>query len=271
MTRLAALLLLLTLAIGTAGRADAARPFAAELMQSQSVLQTMLIQHKVVIRSKYYPLLQRIRTRLMQTPDVAADMQKKGYTLNFAIVHDDQPNAFATAGGIIFVTDSLLKFVRSEDELTSVLAHETGHVVLGHMTNNQKQMRNLAFAAMFAGMLLRSDGQRNLVAIASTFAFLNFDRQQEYQADHEGAVLLAEAHIDPWAMNWTFQRMGDAFGDDEFESYISDHPSFRDRRNRLHDFLEAKRTGHWSDTEPRVAALPQDVPGAPYLVLFPSR
>lgn len=268
---LAATLLLSALALGTMGKAEAARPFAAELMESQSVLQTMLIQHKVVIHSKYYPLLQRIRNRLMETPDLAADMAKKGYTINFVIVHADQPNAFATAGGIIFVTDSLLSFVRSEDELTAVLAHEAGHVVLGHMTNNEKQIRKLLFATLLGDMLLRSDGQRNLLAIVGTFSFLNFDRQQEYQADHEGTVLLAQAHIDPWAMNWTFQRMGDALGDNEFESYLGDHPSFRDRRDRLHDFLKAHPMGHWSDVEKRASALPRDVPGAPYLVLFPSR
>src|SRR4051812_4061657 len=39
-------------------------------------------------------------------------------------------NAWSTVGGRIYVTRKLIAFVRSEDELAGILAHELGHIVM---------------------------------------------------------------------------------------------------------------------------------------------
>jgi len=51
---------------------------------------------------------------------------------HFAVLDTDEINAFACPGGTIFVTRGMLKVVRTEDELASVLSHEVGHVAQKH-------------------------------------------------------------------------------------------------------------------------------------------
>lgn len=53
-------------------------------------------------------------------------------------------NAFALPGGVIGVGDKLIKSLKSEDELIAIIAHERGHVDLGHsITGYQKSFRVL--------------------------------------------------------------------------------------------------------------------------------
>ena len=54
--------------------------------------------------------------------------------IKFRLVVADLPdtNAYAMAGGRIFVTRKLISFVRSEDELAGVIAHELGHATVRH-------------------------------------------------------------------------------------------------------------------------------------------
>jgi hypothetical protein len=51
------------------------------------------------------------------------------YRFQFSLIELAQTNAFSIPGGRIFVSRKLVEFVRNEDELAGVLAHEMGHVV----------------------------------------------------------------------------------------------------------------------------------------------
>lgn len=74
-------------------------------------------------------------------PDIA-------YT--FQVVKDDSINAFATAGGYVYVTTSLLKAADNEAQLAGVLAHEIGHIAERHLIEQMPETaiaRGLASAA----------------------------------------------------------------------------------------------------------------------------
>jgi hypothetical protein len=45
------------------------------------------------------------------------------------LIKGEEPNAFACPGGLIFVSEGLVKLCESEDELAGVLAHEMAHAV----------------------------------------------------------------------------------------------------------------------------------------------
>ena len=51
---------------------------------------------------------------------------------HFAVVDSPEINAFALPGGRVFVTNGMLGFVQSDDELASVIGHEMAHVDLRH-------------------------------------------------------------------------------------------------------------------------------------------
>ncbi|MBU4488266.1 MAG: M48 family metalloprotease [Candidatus Omnitrophica bacterium] len=63
---------------------------------------------------------------------VARDVNRKGIKYTFHIVEQDYPNAFALPGGHIYITTGLLKELKSEAELASILGHEITHVDAKH-------------------------------------------------------------------------------------------------------------------------------------------
>jgi predicted Zn-dependent protease len=56
--------------------------------------------------------------------------------LNFRIFNNTVINAYAGAGGIIYINTGLLDFVQSIDELAGIIAHEIGHVACNHGAKN---------------------------------------------------------------------------------------------------------------------------------------
>src|ERR1700720_3526666 len=51
------------------------------------------------------------------------------HPFKFFLVHEAQPNAFATPGGNVYVVDSLLYFVKNTEELAGTLCHEVSHTI----------------------------------------------------------------------------------------------------------------------------------------------
>src|SRR5437016_2798802 len=57
------------------------------------------------------------------------------YPYQFKIVNDAAINAFALPGGFIYVNRGAIEAADSENQIAGVMAHEIGHVVLRHGTN----------------------------------------------------------------------------------------------------------------------------------------
>lgn len=85
---------------------------------------------------------------------------------NPVVILLDEPgvvNAFATPGGFVFITTGMLDFVKNEDELAFVLAHEIAHIEMDHGLNAIKQNEgaklfksataDMGFGGLFGGML----------------------------------------------------------------------------------------------------------------------
>src|SRR5260370_15232974 len=51
------------------------------------------------------------------------------HPFKFFLVHEAQPNAFSVPGANVYVTDSLMSFVKSKNELSGTLCHELAHTI----------------------------------------------------------------------------------------------------------------------------------------------
>ena len=60
---------------------------------------------------------------------IAGNLPPLGLKFRFYLSNLPVANAFSIAGGRVYVTRKLIGFVRSEDELAGVMAHELGHIV----------------------------------------------------------------------------------------------------------------------------------------------
>jgi len=183
--------------------------------------------------------------------------------MNFVIVKGDKANAFSVPGGWVYVNEALLRNAEDEAELANVLGHETGHIVLGHVMNRLRQAQEVNLLFALGGLFVHSQGAATTYSIAelgANYGFLNFSRQQEYQADHEGVILANGAGYNPWGMVWFFQKLEALYGDAGFEQFVQDHPSTKDRIARIESFFASDRTafGSWSRAIARRPGLPLD-------------
>jgi predicted Zn-dependent protease len=118
-------------------------------------------------------------------------------------------NAFATAGGHIFITRGLLETLASEDALAAVFAHEIAHIQLQHsvgLIKSQRITRDLSatadraagIAARAASLSERKTLFDNAVRdMVTTLVVEGYTREQEFQADIYAVKLLALAGYSP--------------------------------------------------------------------------
>ncbi len=187
----------------------------------------------IVDSSPYYPTLRAVGDK------IATVNQPRWYNQNWIIVHSKDVNAFSVPGGNIYVTDSLLAQAENEEELASVLGHETGHLVLGHVMDRIHKAQTAQIAGTILGIFIHNQGTFDLLNFLGSYAFLNYSRSQEYQADHEGVILAGQAGYNPWGMVWFFQRLEKLYGNAGFEQYVQDHPATSDRINRIEAFFKS--------------------------------
>jgi beta-barrel assembly-enhancing protease len=253
-------------ALGAASALPAfAQPALADQAQEKSIGQQVYAdqrkQGQVLDQSAYYPVVREVGAR------IAAAAQPHWWPMNFVIVKGAQPNAFSTPGGWVYVNEALLKNAANNDELANVLGHETGHIVLGHVMNRLQQAQNLQLLLAIGSLFVHSQGAANTFNLAqagASYGFLNFSRQQEYQADHEGVILAGKANYNPWGMVWFFRTLSKLSGNSSgFEAYVQDHPSTPDRISRIQQFFgsDPAQFAAWKDNKTVTAGLRQ-VPGS---------
>lgn len=142
-------------------------------------------------------------------------------------IHPDSVNAW-TDGYSVWMTRGMLRFVRNDDELAIVLAHEMAHAYRGHMRYlRAKQILGLALeipAAIFGG---QQAGQ--LTHLLFEAATKKFDRDQEREADLYGLVWVSKAGYNVDAAKEIWKRMAIEMPESMESGFLSSHPSSAER------------------------------------------
>lgn len=150
---------------------------------------------------------------------------------NFEIITEGPPNAFALAGGFVFVTRSMLDLCnRDEDELAFIIAHEMGHIIRGHAMN--RLVSNAAFSVLSKrlpgagaiGAWLKGTGLKLLQSA--------YSQQNEFSADELGTKLAIAGGFDKEAGEKLLQRLArtsEGPNDESLAKYFATHPPFNER------------------------------------------
>lgn len=193
------------------------------------------------------------------------------HPFKFFIVHEAQPNAFATPGGNVYVVDSLLYFVNNTEELAGTLCHEVAHTIhrdgIALMEKEQRIRRHEIEAAVLLGPT-----RAHIIAIAllGKLHSLGYSRDAESKADVTGSDICAEAGYNPWGLVWLFQDFQNA-DVRQLPQLLSDHPANGTRIETLKaHFQENSLTFSKFSNDPK-SAHPFNVPAdAPVRFLRPE-
>jgi predicted Zn-dependent protease len=157
----------------------------------------------------------------------------------FAILDDDEANAFATPGGYIFITRELLAQIRSEDELAGVLGHEIAHVNEKHMYKEIAPKKDLSATETAARLLSRGRGDLggSISKIVNAGLELLLEKglgtEKELAADQAGSMYAQVAGYDPRALLGLVRRLGKGT-----VKLGKTHPPFPERITSLDTFLK---------------------------------
>ncbi|HVO87449.1 MAG TPA: M48 family metallopeptidase [Casimicrobiaceae bacterium] len=156
--------------------------------------------------------------------------QLRDYKLEFRRMSG--PNAFALPGNIVVVTDELVGFVQSDDELLAVIAHELGHLNGHHAVRLVLQQSGIAvLATVLAGDAV---GMTFLAAaVPATLLDARYSRTFEAEADAYAFALLSRHGISPRVFADVMRRFASdrrtVSSSDPLFRYLSSHPATGER------------------------------------------
>lgn len=156
-------------------------------------------------------------------------MPQSNYLYQFKVIDRPEPNAFAIPGGKIYIHSGLILFCNSPEELSSVIAHEIGHVEHRHSIHQLVKQFGVTVLISYI-----TDGGSGMAASISNEMLSNmFSREDESEADEFALNLLSASGIRPALLGEVFQRMKSEHGDMEGPlNLLSTHPSMDERSQK---------------------------------------
>ena len=214
-----------------------------ELQLGFQSAQEILKKEKVSSDPQKNAMVQRIGKRIAA---VATNQYAiaKSFTWEFFVIEDnEQANAFCLPGGKVFVYTGLFKYAANDAELAAVMGHEIGHALARHGAERMSSSQLTQMGGQVLGSVMQGRGNpQNTAAVMQAFGIgtqlgiaLPHSRTQEYEADHIGLVLMAQAGYNPQSA-LTFWEKFSKDGRTPPE-YLSTHPAPANRIQKIRALL----------------------------------
>ena len=163
-------------------------------------------------------------------------------TVKIYLVNDPRLNAFVSGGQQMFFNTGLLMAADNAEQVIGVMAHETGHITGGHLSQFEEGIRN-AQARSIATLLLSipiaiATGRGEIVQAGKAAgdhianrSFLKFTRSMEQAADQAAVEFLDGAGISAEGMLEFFDKLkkNEAIYSASQNPYTRSHPLTTDR------------------------------------------
>jgi predicted Zn-dependent protease len=149
---------------------------------------------------------------------------------NYKIVRTDEVNAYAIAGGNMYINTGILDFLDDEDEIAFVIAHEISH-------NEKRHCIKRVQYAVLASSVDPSFG--GIVQVAYGMYSMPFSKYDEFDADENGVkIMLKAGYKKSGAVSFfeKLEKLEKEYGTDQRDAlndFISSHPTARERRDRV--------------------------------------
>ena len=201
-----------------------------------------------------YQTFKEVQRRFRTSPDpvlndqinrvgrrIAAAANRPDFHWEFQVFQDDKTaNAFCLPGGKVGIFTCMFKYLRSEGELATVIAHEAAHALARHSGERYSQAMLAQLGGM--GLSLGLAGVNPMAGgaimtgyeLGANLGFLlPYSRKQETEADQIGMILMAKAGFDPalaldfWRQ-WTTRKKEKSAPPQFLSTHPSDETRIRD-------------------------------------------
>lgn len=199
-----------------------------EVQLGQEVFNELKAKGEIIESSPLYDQLKPIADAITR-----AAQPRYNHPFKFYLVHEAQPNAFATPGGNVYVVDSLLYFVKNTEELAGTLCHEVSHTIHHDTITLMEKQQKLEKREVGAAILLGPTRAHVLaILLLGKLHSLGYSRDVESRADVTGSDVCASAGYNPWGLVWLFRDFDNA-DLAQVPQLLSDHPSNKNRVEAL--------------------------------------
>ena len=199
-----------------------------EQEMGQEVFNELKAKGEIVESSPLYDQLRPIAEAITR-----AAQPRYNHPFQFYLVHEAQPNAFATPGGNVYVVDSLLYFAKNTDELAGTLCHEVSHTIHHDTMTLMEKQKKIEEREVGAAVLLGPTRAHILaIALLGKLHSLSYSRDVESRADITGSDVCADAGYNPWGLVWLFQDFKNS-NIGQVPQLLSDHPNDQNRVEAL--------------------------------------
>ena len=164
------------------------------------------------------------------------------YKFSFHVLADARTvNAFALPGGPIFITEGLLRRLKTEAELAGVLGHEIGHVIARHSSERlaKQQLTQGLLGALVVGSGDYTAAQ--LGQVVGSMINMSYGRDDELESDALGVRIMAEGGYDPRALIRVMEVLAKASGGGSRQpEFFSTHPAPENRSARIKEEIDKR-------------------------------
>ncbi len=183
----------------------------------------------------------------------AAGLRRSG--VEVFLLNRNDFNAFVT-GTRMFINTGAIMQAETPNEIIGVFAHETGHIVGGHLVRLRDRLEKAQILSVLgllagAGAAAAGSAQGGAAIIAGTQgvgqrSLLAYQREDELAADRAGVSLLNKSGQSSRGMIKTFKRLGQnpLFSSGRLDPYAISHPVPRERIALLSNV--AKKSPHYN-------------------------
>jgi predicted Zn-dependent protease len=166
------------------------------------------------------------------------------------LVNDKRLNSFVVGGQAIFINTGLILRAENANQLIGVLAHETGHVVGGHILRSKEALKNASIESVIAMVIAAAAGAvgrsgaplYGAMGVAER-SFMRFSTGQEATADHAALNYLQRACQSARGLLKFFEilQASEMLSGDRQDPWVHTHPLTAQRIQYLRDHVQRSR------------------------------